>query len=213
MIEALISDFFALAKIPASGTASSAIGSFINGIIQKRVEQKRVILLDEIRAGEIPLEKLSDDEFVSSVWRIHFAIIQGAGNANIKLLAKVLVGLLQTGKEIYADEFLHYSVVLEGLSQNEITLLGTFCINQEEYDSKNDKEKEALPNPFMKTQEQLVEQKVFANKDEFLGCCASVSRTGLLLPKSGWGMLVYSVSPQMIDLQNLIKVNISEILK
>lgn len=123
MIEEFIADTLEMLDMPFSSVGGKAVTYLPKMLISKKMQEKRDLLVQEIKSANLPIEKIADDEFVSAVWRIHTAIIQGAANANIKLLAKVLTGLHETSEPIYADQFLRYAQILEPLSARRRLLL------------------------------------------------------------------------------------------
>ena len=215
MLEAIVGDFLAKLGLPVANTAAAAVGDIINTALSRRAQERREILIAEIRAGNIPTDKLAEDEFIACAWKLHNAIIQGTSNSNLKFLARILTGLAKTNRPIYADKFLHYASLLEGLSHEELTLIASFAKHKKAYlaDKEKAKEKEDVASPMLRVKNELTAEKgPFENGDEFLGCCASVSRTGLIIPHSGWGGMIYDTTPQLDKLLELVDQNLEDLI-
>lgn len=202
---------------------SGTISEFVKQSISNRIEEKRNIVIDEIRAGKITAENV-DDDFVSCIWRLHNSFVQGETNTNVRLLAKMIVGLINTSQPLYADKFLNYCKCLEGVSYEELMILS------EIWNCYNNFDLEQEDKDFSKMTNQAIEQykkgkavvhaqqkitkngSLSLNDDDFNAILIGLSRTGFVIVSSAFGGLAYRLSPKFEELIQLINCNLSDLL-
>lgn len=115
-IAGAIADLF----LPAAGTVFAQI---CGQMIKKRMEQAQEILIEALRNGQ--KINLSDDKYLSFVpmgFRFYEAARRGENNSKLKLLGKLIVGMLGN-EQIDIDEFNRISSKIERLSNNDIILM------------------------------------------------------------------------------------------
>jgi hypothetical protein len=216
MIEEFITDTLEMLDVPFSGVGGKAVTYLPKMLISKKMQEKRDLLVQELKSANLPIEKIADDEFVSAVWRIHMAIIQGAANANIKLLARVLTGLHETSEPVYADQFLRYAQILEPLSLEEIYILGMLSRELLDIYPIDDLNKGCTveTNKLHGIVSEVHRKYVEAGKDgyDFSGYCAALLRTGLLVPIPALGGVSYMLSPLFVKLVRIFQNNIDSVL-
>jgi hypothetical protein len=121
IIGALVSDAFELTGSHGGSVAGLAIGRYF----RRRVEQARDILIEELRHANISdVQAASEDDAIAVIVRYLRAAREGAARLNLLLLARAIVGQLQSGT-LVADEFLQYAEALASLSREEIVVIGT----------------------------------------------------------------------------------------
>lgn len=206
-------------QVLASDTSVGLLMFPLKFYLNKKMEEKRDILIEEIRNGGLGLDNSDKDDFVTSVCRIHMAIFQGAGITNIRLLAKLLVGMEKNSIHVYADQFLRYAGMLESLSVEEIQILGIFsrklkeCLSTEELNQKwDDNVYSKLSDVSRKTHQEFTNSGLGTNQD-FVAYNAAISRTGLLIPEILVNGMSFYPSPLFVKLIEIIEVDIDKVLE
>ena len=96
----VFSDILGLFGVP-TGTAAMLFREFMG----RRADEARDILVQELRRGNVDtLEVASEDEAFSIIYRYSLAMRDGAARRNLRLLARVMVGLAQRD-QLFSDEF------------------------------------------------------------------------------------------------------------
>jgi hypothetical protein len=121
IIGALVSDAFELSGTHGGSVAGAVIGRYF----RRRGEQARDILFEELRRANISdAQAASEDDAIAVIVRYLRAAREGTARLNLRLLAKVIVGQVGSGR-LVADEFLQYAEALASLSREEIMVIGT----------------------------------------------------------------------------------------
>ena len=117
---ALVSDALSGVSVPGGSVAAEAVKHYR----QRRAEDARDVLLDELRAGEItPPSVTSRDDLIGVTIRYLRAAYEGAARLNLRLLAKAIAGALHRDT-LTADAFLATADSLSSLSRQEIIVIG-----------------------------------------------------------------------------------------
>lgn len=161
---AVVSDMLPLFSNTANAT--------LQAIINKKAEEARDILFEEIKSGNF--DNIDKDEFVFINYRYLRAAIEGTARLNLRLLAKVIKNQV-INSCLKADEFLYYADLISSLRREEIILLGTYYKNWMNLKGDNGQVKKSAEN----TQENLI-PRIFTNKKDFKATLFSLSRTGFI---------------------------------
>jgi hypothetical protein len=180
---------------------AAAAGGAVSRYLRRRLEAARDILLDELRhAGTTSAEAASEDETIAVCYRYSRAALEGTARLNLRLLAKVIAGKA-AARNLVADEFLQHAEALATLSRDEIIVIGTMYGAWAEQTKQAREHPATFPqgiNPWAAAKRDLAQA---GWNEGRTGTAATRSqRSGLLVAKSGWGAMVFEVSPLLIDL-------------
>lgn len=189
LVGALVSDMLSALGVPGSGVALS-----IQKLMERRLIQASDIALDELRKGNGTVDTIDIDHTVAMLFRYLRAAQEGAARLNLRLMAKVIAGQRMSAT-LTADEFLYHAEILASLRREEIILLSTLYKHWLKERSQNDRVTRNM-NALQAAKKELVPH-VLGSEDEFTGTMAAVTRTGLLIPGSAFGTLIYQISPLM----------------
>ena len=117
----LVSDVAAdfLLGIPAT-VLSAAFRRYREG----QITTARDVLLDQMRAGSISsFEAAQEDEKIEILYRYFIAARDGAARRNLRLLARVMVGLAMRDA-LYTDTFNRYADICARLTRDQIFVIG-----------------------------------------------------------------------------------------
>lgn len=117
LIPTIVEEIFAGLQIPGGATASQLLQT----IFQKKANEAREILFDEIKSGHPPA--LTEDDTVYIIYRYLRAAQEGAARVNLRLLAQVIAGDPSV-TSLTSDKFLYYADMISALRIEEIKLLG-----------------------------------------------------------------------------------------
>lgn len=124
IIGAFVSDGLSLIQIPGTSLTGMGLQAALERVMRRREEQAREVLLDELRRGRrTEYEAASEDEAAAVLFRYLRAAQEGAARRNLRLMAQVIRGQLESG-HLVADEFLYWSETLATLTRQEISFLG-----------------------------------------------------------------------------------------
>lgn len=188
-----------------SDTAKAAVIRIWRG----RHEAAREVLLTELRAGNISLiDAKHHDEFVAVWLRYSRAAHEGAARTNLRLLARIISGML-VHSELIADEFLYYADTLAGLRRPELMVLGVLHRHRKAFEAENSAPTSPAKGPYARMAEELVPS-VFPGGSHLMAICNSLTRTGLVVIDSGdhapaWG-IAFTTSPLMDKLEELVSI-------
>lgn len=116
---------FELLALDYVKTGAQTIGkAALQGLLSKRAEAAREVLVDKLAKGKAKLKDLPEDDVAAVVYRYMRAAEEGAARLNLKLLADVIVGQ-DAEPGFYANDFLLWADVLSGLRREEVAVLGT----------------------------------------------------------------------------------------
>ncbi|WP_234052601.1 MULTISPECIES: hypothetical protein [unclassified Xanthobacter] len=195
----IASDLCALI-LPGSGTISHIFQKVIDDRRRKSVE----ILIDELSHGihgQIKFEDTDVEPVVAMVLRISRAISDGTSIQNIRLLSQVIAGL-KTKRALSEDAFLKWAKILEDLTRDELLILGFSCLCEADVSAQGDEERAA---EFWRRLNTMAGKAGFALGD-LHAICASLARTGLLVPIGSFGPAVHAPSPWLAEIRELIDI-------
>jgi hypothetical protein len=100
--------------------------------MQRRLEEARDVLFDELKHGRIdPLNVAQEDGAVAIIYRYMLAVRDCSARRNLRLLARVIAGLGQRDR-LFADDFNKYAEALSRLTRDELLVLGTLYRHKRE---------------------------------------------------------------------------------
>jgi hypothetical protein len=127
VIGCAMSDVLSSFQIGGASVTGALVQSAVASFIRRQSEATRDILLEEFSLGHIDrIEVASQDELGGILFRYFNAIRDNAARLNLRLMAQVMVGLVQRDR-LYADEFTKYANALATLSRDEVIVL-TECM-------------------------------------------------------------------------------------
>ena len=187
-----------------------SVGKFL---IDNEARKKRDELVKVIESGKLSPSDFETEDFISSVYQVHLAIVKGVGIANIRLLSNILLGLHKS-ETLYADQFLRYATILQDLNIDELKILALFIDNYHELGRETLQSQDLgfiVPkdeNAFQKITRICVEEEKICSYIGFLGYCAACTRTGLLISATPYGTVSYHPTPHLKRLHELIQTDI-----
>jgi hypothetical protein len=194
---AIAGDVLAAFKLPGGNTLVKAADAWL----AKKRKDAAEILINEISNGyhgQITFEEHDVDPLIEIILRFSKAVADGAARENLLLLAQVIAGS-KKNKALDGDKFRKWCGILEHLTRDELLVIGT------SYSIRKGMADFAVQNDFWK---QLAPALVEAGyESEIWALCASVSRTGLLVPSTSHTLATigtfYVPSPWLVDLGTL----------
>jgi len=187
---------------PVAGLAGAAIADYLNN----RFLKAETIARDELaRKGPLtPKYFRNDSQLSAAVWRYTRAVRDQAADENLRLLAQVMREL-PSRHELWATEFLKYADILAPLIRDELILIGRIMAFDEEWNSEA-RVKDEKPNVLHMIQNSDLVPGVFESEDHVLAIAGRALRSGLIIAKSGWGTLVYELSPLGRKVRSLVNI-------
>jgi hypothetical protein len=124
------------------------------------------------------LSSVQKEELNLCVYNIFQYAMQGRAKENLKLLIRMLKGLVEvSANDIYTEGFHKYSSLLSSLTKKEIILLGTIYQSKKKISYKDFKNPALIPN-------------VFKNEYEIQATKQALIRTGLFMINVTQGQIV-----------------------
>lgn len=180
--------------------AASLIGTpteLAKCFLLNRQKELQNIIESEIREGDF--SNVHKDDLISIIIRLIDDINEGVGKNNIRLMARVIVGL-NDKNELTASKFHDFNTILANLSYEEIMFLAEVV---KEY--KNGLPKEAyLRNPANPKEVAVLNKIISKNKNGHI--LLSLLKTGFFEPffvKTA--SIQYKISPLFLKFMDLIK--------
>lgn len=181
--------------------AGAGMGLF-SAFIQKKLDQARDILLEEIAVNQLDPLHAAQDDAIAIIYRYMLAVRDGAARRNLRLLARVVCGLGQRDR-LFADEFNKYAEALSRLSRDEILVVGTLHVFKKCVRKLNP-EKHIIANYWPYVLERLVPDE-FPTNEHVLGICCSAQRSGLVVNGIDFDSTAYyGASPFMDEVAELV---------
>ena len=128
-------------------------------------------------------------DFAQMVLRLYDAVSKGTARRNLRLMSQVIVGL-KRHRLFEFNNFQRWATRAETLTRDEILLLGT---------AYRLKKKGVQEEVWAALKEALVPEPFKTNAD-LEAVCAALARTGLVLPASAWGGMVYLFGDGVVQL-------------
>lgn len=165
--------------------------------LRNRQKELQNIIESEIKEGDF--SKVDKDDLISIIIRLIDDINEGVGKNNIRLMARVIVGL-NDKQELTASRFHDFNTILANLSYEEIMFLAEVI---KEY--KTGLPKEAyLHNPANPKEVAVLNKIISKNKNGHI--LSSLLKTGFFEPffvKTA--SIQYKISPLFLEFMDLIQ--------
>ena len=164
--------------------------------LRNRQKELQNIIESEIKEGDF--SKVDKDDLISIVIRLFNDINEGVGKNNIRLMARVIVGL-NDKDELTASKFHNFNTILANLSYEEIMFLADVI---REY--KTGLPKEIYNKPDNPKEVAVISKIVNQNKNGHV--LLSLLKTGFLEPFfMPTARMQYKISPLFLEFMDLIK--------
>lgn len=183
---ALVSQHAPQAATAAAKAAAVSAGKlFLAGFVQRRTEEHRKMLLDEMRSAKVSIEHVMQrDEMVHAIIRVQRSAMENAAAMNLRLLCAAVAGRAAKPNDIADDDFQAFIPILESLRRDEIETLSHF-INYELYaDQVNKPNFSAKHDSYY---ENHVRVRYTDELTEYTAILHSLMRTGLIVQAPGRG--------------------------
>jgi hypothetical protein len=192
-VVAIVKDVLHAIHLPGGET----LGALVEKEIKKRNDETLKALLDELqqaREEDIKFEEDDVHDFVQMVLRLLDAVAKGTARRNLRLMSQVIVGL-KRNRLFEFDRFQRWANVLETLTRDEILVLGTaYRLMQHPEHPWAPLRSELVPN-------------TFNTQGELDAVCASLTRTGLVIPASAFSGIAYNFSQDVRQLGQLAELS------
>jgi hypothetical protein len=189
VLGALVSDGLGLLGALGGSTA----GEVIKAYLQRRTDEAAEVLFEELGRGDIlPAQAAAHDDRVAVVYHYLRSACAGAARINLRLLAKGIAGRLATNA-LVADEFLPHVDALAALSRDEIILIALMCRIQSRFEK-------AQPSGDRWRDTIAKMEQIGWSKDRVFATAGRALRSGYVIVGSGYGALVFWLSPLLMDL-------------
>jgi hypothetical protein len=195
---AIVGDVLSVLQVPGSGF----LGKLGDKYLERKQTEAAEILIEEMAKGTSDPSSISEsdvDPLIEITYRYSKAAADGAARRNLRLLAQVIAGLKRS-KALEPDRFRKWANILEQLTRDELMVVGKSIALRQKMVAAID----GLSFDFFSILQE--EMKTAGYGSEAMSLYASVSRTGLLVPGSGFGSLVYRPSPWLDELGQLANV-------
>jgi hypothetical protein len=189
---AIVKDVLHALHLPGGET----LGALVEKELRERNKTTLNVLLEELgkaRDEGVTFEENDVHDFVQMVLRVIDATNKGTARRNLRLLAQVIWGL-KRNRIFEFDRFQKWANVLETLTRDEILVLRKLY--------------KLMPrhgDPWSLLKDDLVPG-TFRTNAEPESVCASLLRTGLVLPGSAFGGLVYRPTESLTELGGLAEL-------
>ncbi len=193
----IVADVLAAMAIPGGAT----LADLATKTVERRRRDAVQLLAEQIAQGDVLFDEADIDPFVAIILRFARAVDEGVAKENLTLMAKVIVGL-KKNKSLQDNEFSRWAATLADLTRNEIVALGKAYALTKLPVSNADGVDQFWPRFKASMGEGGY------SEQQTMAVCASVSRYGLLLPKSVWDGLIYEPSEWLAELGSLAELEI-----
>jgi hypothetical protein len=193
---AIAGDVLSVIQIPGGGF----LGKLGDKFLERKRKEAAEILIEEVSNGfhgSIEFEEYDVDPLIEIIHRFSKAVSDGAARENLKLLAQVIAGL-KKNKALQSDKFRKWCGILEQLTRDELMVIGKSVAIRREIAAAGTN----AANDFWQRLEPALVASHY-EKNEIGALCASVSRTGLIIPVSAIGGMVYVPAPWLDELGRL----------
>lgn len=193
---ALAGDVLGAFQVPGSGF----VGKLGDKYLERKRKEAAEILIEAVTKGSDEPINFTDSEtdpIIEIIYRFSKAVADGAARQNLRLLAQIIAGL-RRNKALQPDKFRKWANTLEQLTRDELIVIGKSIAIKRELAASN-------ANDFWERLKSALSASGYP-APEIEPLCASLSRTGLLLPASAWGGMVYLPTPWLDELATLADV-------
>jgi hypothetical protein len=166
----------------------------VQAVQDRRQRQAREILLEELRQGEAFIERVEEiDEIAAMLLKYVRMAEEGTARLNLRMMAMIIRGM-SIKRTLVASKFLYYASFIAALGREEVIAITTLY--------KNERINSPRSRARLDTKAELVPS-IFPTEEHLNGALQAASRTGLVIPRSGWGSLVYETTPLMEEVASL----------
>lgn len=185
----------------------ATVAELIRNEIESRKQIASEILIEEVKRGSAEsVDEAAIHEAIPMLIRYARAAAEGSARLNLRLLGQVIAGQVVT-RDWTADQFLYHADIVASLRRNEIILLGKLHYHIHNLRTEFGGEANLnLIDVWEQLQGDLVPE-VFPARADMIAAATALSRTGLLILKSGWGTGgQWTTSPLMEELASQISI-------
>ncbi|MCU1340467.1 MAG: hypothetical protein JWO19_6048 [Bryobacterales bacterium] len=190
---AIVGDVLSALQLPG--------GSFVGKLGDKYLERKQKeaadILIEEVSKGSpepINFTDSNTDPLIEIIYRFSKAAADGAARENLRLLAQV-IARLKKNKALEPDKFRKWANILEQLTRDELMVLGKAISIRRKMAAEG---VAFNANDFSnRLRSELVASGYQSTVIDPL--CASLGRTGLFLPATGYGGVMVYLPTSWLD--------------
>jgi len=201
---AVAADVLSALHLPGGSTLKYVADRFV----QRRRKEAAEILIAQISAGglhgEIEFEERDIDPLIDIIFRFSKAVGDGAANDNLTFLAEVIAGL-KSRRALAVDSFRRWAGILEDLTRDELLLIGKAYVTEADIFAMHEAGGEKIANDFWQKIQATMKEAGYS-AGEISALCATVSRTGILVPVSAFGTTAYMPSPWLNELGSLTSI-------
>lgn len=185
---------------PFAGLAANAATTYLT----RRFDRGGEILKDEFSRRSAHAADLRDaDQLAAAAIRYTRAIKEQAADENLYLLAQAMLGCARR-HELWASDFLMHADVLASLTRDELLLIGLIMAEDKRWNEMNESP-DARPTVWhMVTSSALAG--IFPDDRYVQSVAARAQRSGYILALSGWGSMVYELSPIGREVRDLVDI-------
>lgn len=106
-VGAVVSDVLSVCGVPGASTLGMTFSAAVEGVMARRRDNAREILLGELCKGEAFVDQAASiDEWVAVLLRYSRAALEGTARLNLRLMAKVMAAQAQTGPLVRMSSWL-----------------------------------------------------------------------------------------------------------
>jgi hypothetical protein len=195
---AIVGDVLSVFQTPGSGF----LGKLGDKYLERKQTEAAEILIEELRkgsSGPVDIAESDVNPLIEIMYRFGKAVADGAARENLRLLAQIIAGL-KSKKALEPDKFRKWCNILEQLTRDELMVIGKAVAIRRKLVAAGP----GAQNDFW--QQLSAQLEASGYKTAIFSLCASVSRTGLLLPVSALGGVIYMPSPWLEELGELADV-------
>lgn len=210
LVKSTVAEILRFVGCPLPEVAVGGGTELLKRLLSSRFETAREIALEEISFGRRNKLHVSEsDELVAITFRYLRAAQEGAARLNLRLMARVINGML-VQRSLYASDFLEFADVLATLRRSEVVYLATLLRITRSCDlvPKHDKPEEYYDpdhSASLRMKQELVGSEMFPEDGDLRACEAAVARTGLIFQANFImdGTLIYAASQKLHKLGSL----------
>jgi hypothetical protein len=201
---AIVGDVFSALQVPGSGF----FGKLGDKYLERKQREAAEILIEEVSKGspeQINFSNSDADPLIDIIYRFAKAAADGAARENLRLLAQVIAGL-KRNKALEPDKFRKWANILEQLTRDELMVVGKAISIRRKMAAEV---AEGVASRQEEFSNRLKSELSASGYQSFVidPLCASLIRTGLLLPATGYGgVMVYLPTSWLDELGTLADV-------
>ncbi len=165
---------------PGAGFATSAVARYL---LARQAAAAGILRSQLERAGATAADFRDSDQLAAAAVRYTRAARDQAADENLTLLAQAMIGIARQ-QQLWASDFLKYAEILAPLSRDELILIG-----------RTPEEPDKRPTVWHMVTTSSKLSGLFPDNEYLEAVAGRAQRSGLILPKTGWGTPIYELSP------------------